>query len=404
MKIVIMNDLLVCGGAEMQSRREKELLESNGHEVYLLTYDYDFPRNHNFYKSDNGFFNIPIKNSGINKIKRKLFFDEILYSKTRAILKRLNPDIIHVNNLYLAPITQYKSLDGFNVVQTIRDYSAVCPLSTCIYKDYTICKGIKYNNCNLRCSSYKTPIKKYMYDTVYELRKKYVDKFICPSEKLTEYCKDHSYNIECINNPFDFSKLEKFKKAIDHNTKKYMYYGAINEEKGVFKLLEAFNKFSKNKNVKLIIAGKANKTSLDKLKLYLNNNKIEYLGFLSYDKIIKKLEEVYSVIVPSLWMENYPNTVLEGMCTECLVLGSNRGGIPDMLKDDKGIIFDVLDINDIVNALEKSYNIDIQQYKKIINKSKKYAIYNNSIEKYYERLINCFNDVIAYKKFNINKK
>ncbi|WP_158255952.1 glycosyltransferase, partial [Clostridium luticellarii] len=197
-------------------------------------------------------------------------------------------------------------------------------------------------------------------------------------------------NIQCINNPFDFTKLNEFSKKLSDNIKVYMYYGAINEEKGVFKLLEAFNKFSKDKNVKLIIAGKADENDLNRLKAYLNN-KTEYLGFLSYDKIIQKLQEIYSVVVPSLWMENYPNTVLEGMCTECLVLGSNRGGIPDMLRNGKGVIFNVLDIDDIISALEKSYNMNFKEYKSIVNKAKKYAIYNNSTNKYYERLINCFN-------------
>jgi hypothetical protein len=65
-----------------------------------------------------------------------------------------------------------------------------------------------------------------------------------------------------------------------------------------------------------------------------------------------------------------------------------------MLKNGKGIIFNVLDIGDIINALEKSCNMSFEEYKSIVNKAKKYAIYNNSVDKYYERLINCFNSVI----------
>ncbi|MFT8316566.1 MAG: glycosyltransferase [Clostridium sp.] len=393
MKILIMNDLLICGGAETQSRREKDILESKGNEVYLLTFDYNFPKNDVNYNSKKLFFNIPIKNSGINKIKRKLFFDKELFDSIRRVLNKIKPDIIHINNLYLAPITQYKALDGYKTVQTIRDYYAVCPLSTSIYKNHDICRGVKYNNCILKCSNYKIIIKKYMHNNINKLRKKHINKFICPSEKLTQYCIDHDYNIECVNNPFDFSKVNNFNKRVDYSFKKYMYYGNINEEKGIFRLLESFDKFSKGKNVKIIIAGKADNVNLNKLKPYLNSDKIQYLGFISYDKIIEQLQEIYSVIVPSLWMENYPNTVLEGMCTECLVLGSNRGGIPDMLKDNRGIIFDILDTKEIVGALEKSYNMNIDEYKSIVKNAKEYATYNNSINKYYERLINCFNSI-----------
>lgn len=397
MKIVIMNDLLTYGGAEMQSKREKEILQSKGHDVFLMTFDYNFPSNDSEYNEINGFYNIPIKNEGRLKIKRKLFFDKKLYKKIKIILDKLNPDIIHINNFYLAPITQYNAVKGYKTVQTIRDYLAVCPLSTCIYKDYSICKGKKYNNCLKKCRNYEIAIKTYMYNKAYKLRQKNINKFICPSEKLTQYCKEHKYNIACINNPFDFTKLNNFKKNINNDIKQYMYYGLINEKKGIYKLLDAFSKFCQDKNAELIIAGKADDDNLSRLKPYLINKKIKYLGYLNYNQIIKQLQDIYSVIVPSLWLENYPNTVLESMCTETLVLGSNRGGIPDMIKEDKGIMFDILNEKNIIDVLNKSYNMSIEEYVKITKKAKSYTTYNNSIDKYYERLISCFNDVIDNK-------
>jgi len=394
MRVVIMNDYLIFGGAEMQGRREKKLLESKGHEAYLVTFDQNFKNDSNEFSEENGFINIPIPNSKVDKVKGHFMFHKDLYDNIREVLIKLKPDIIHVNNFYLAPLTQYKALEGFKAVQTIRDYTAVCPKSTCIYKDNTVCKGANQNNCFLECTSLKIVPKIIMFNNVYELKKKYINKFICPSEKLTEYCKDMGFDVVCINNPFDFSKLEGFNKRVDYNKKKYMYYGVIDDNKGVYQLIDAFNEFSKDKDVELIIAGKADEEHTKKLQSYLGNEKIKYLGFLSYDDCLKQLEEVYCVVVPSLWMENYPNTVLESLSTGTLVLGSDRGGIPDMLKDNKGIIFDVLNKESIINALNKSYNMDKTEYEEITERAKKFSISNNTIERYYENIMGLFEEVI----------
>ena len=303
MNILIINDLLISGGAEMQSRREKEILESKGHRVHLLTFDKDFPKDHAMYNEMNGFFNIPLKNIGVTKIFRKLFCDERLLLTIKKIINKIKPDIIHINNLYISPITQYMALNGYKCVQTIRDYSAVCPISTCVYSNWEVCKGAKYNRCTQKCKEdfIRINIKNYMFKKINKLRKKNISIFICPSEKLTEYCKDHDFNIFCINNPFDFTKLDNLIKNMNYTHKKYLYFGAINEIKGVFKLLNAFNEFSENKDVELVIAGKCDNKNLEILEPYLHKNqKISYLGFLSYEKMLKVLERTYSVIVPSL--------------------------------------------------------------------------------------------------------
>ncbi|WP_186431541.1 glycosyltransferase [Clostridium sp. BSD9I1] len=396
MKILIINDLLIYGGAEMQGRREKEILEKNGHEVYLLTFDEKFPVNHELYNCENKFINIKIKNKGLIAIYRKIFKDYQLINKIKQVIEKIEPNIIHINNLYLAPFSQYNALEQYKCVQTIRDYSAVCPLGTCIYNNYKICKGIKFNKCNISCNfSLKSKLKLYRYKQVDKLRKSVVNKFICPSEMLTEYCEQHDFNIQCINNSFDSNKIKRFNKKVDLNKKKYLYFGVINENKGVFKLLEAFEEFSKDKNVELLLAGKVEDEFKDKFNSYLKNNKrLRYLGYQDYEKMLSVLEEVYSVVIPSLWMENYPNTVLEGMVTECLVLGSNRGGIPGMLSYDRGVLFDVMNKDDIIDKLNISYNLSKEKYLDIVNRAKEYVISNNNTEKYYERLIKVFNKVL----------
>lgn len=396
MRLLIINDYLVKGGAEMQSIREKEIFERYGNDVMLLTFDNKYNEGEILHNKSKGFYNIPITENYKNKIYLRYKINKGLLNKINNIIDGFNPDVIHANNLNIAPLTQYMSLAGYKVVQTIRDYNFVCPAGTCIYNNDKVCSGIKHNNCLLKCgvSNLKVNEKFIRYKMLEKLRKNIVSQFICPSEKLTEYCNRHEFNTICINNPFDFKKFDKFIKNIDVDNKKYLYYGSISKIKGVYNLIDAFNIFSLNKNVELYIIGKI-ECDINELKRRINNNsKIKLLDQMDYSDIIKFLEEVYAIVVPSLWMENYPNTVLEGLATKTLVLGSNRGGIPDMLDNERGIVFDVLDDSSIVNSLNKSYSLTSDKYNDIVNNAYEYVNINNSVDTYYKRVRDIFNKLI----------
>ena len=86
-------------------------------------------------------------------------------------------------------------------------------------------------------------------------------------------------------------------------------------------------------------------------------------------------------------MENYPTTVIEGMLTKNLILGSNRGGIPEMLINEQTMVFDILNKNSILNVLEKSYKIDEKSYNEMLEKNYNFAKENNNGENYYNKLM-----------------
>lgn len=386
MKVLLINDYIEGGGAELQTKREMKNLISHNDEVLFLSFDKDN-------KPIENNINVRINKTFIAKVYNKLFVNPFIKRKIKKIINEFNPDYIHINNIFACPITVYSAVKKYNSYQTIRDYVAVCSKSTCIKDDLTECEGYIHNNCKkcLKNKGFKVKFKYSSFKRINKYKFKSINKFICPSEALTLKCQNNNHNIECINNPFDFSKAINYEKKIN-DKKIYLYYGMIEEFKGVYKLIDAFQEFSKDKDVELHFVGKVVKPEEERFDLAIKNKeKIKFLGYMKNDDILQKLKDVYCVVVPSLWIENYPNTVLEPMANKTLVIGSKRGGIKGMIANEN-LLFDILDDKDLLNKLEYTYFLDKDTYFDIVNNNYEKIKDNNNFEKYYERLTKLFID------------
>jgi glycogen synthase len=66
----------------------------------------------------------------------------------------------------------------------------------------------------------------------------------------------------------------------------------------------------------------------NKLKAY--ENSLEFMGYQEYNRIPSILEESHICIFPSLW-ENFPNVCLEAMAAGRVAIGTDNGGMADMI-------------------------------------------------------------------------
>lgn len=385
MRYVIINELYRMGGSEVQSLREQKMMKDHGHEVLYITFDESFPNGIDTENSNH--INIVCHYGKVSKRIYRLTCDRKLVKEISSLLANFNPDYIHVNIAAEHALAIFKAVKGYPTFQTIRDYSVVCETGLCVDRQFQICKGKKYHNCMSKCMPDNNKAMFIYYclvsRAISKARRRSICQFVCPSQRLTDYCNDHGLNTQCINNPFDFTFLNKFKKDKIETKKIYFFYGFVAEHKGIKQLLDAFSRFAKERSVELWIAGKVSPDMENVVDAA--DPQVHYLGVKKYDEIISILSKVYAVIVPSLWMENYPNTVLEGLCTKCLVIASNRGGMREMIRDDR-FIFDVLNQDDFVSKLEFSYELTEAEYQSIVNRNLEFVRKNNSIETYYHRI------------------
>ena len=122
-----------------------------------------------------------------------------------------------------------------------------------------------------------------------------------------------------------------------------LYVGRLNPVKGVHVLIEAFKKvITKFPSARLIITGSsffegAAKTEYEQELVVLSqsiNHAIVFTGFLAHDKLKYLYSAVDVVSVPSVWQDPCPLVVLEAMASGACVVGSEVGGVPEILEND----------------------------------------------------------------------
>lgn len=384
MRIAVINELIECGGTEIQTAREVNNFRNHGDEVLHITLDDNCQL-----INDDLRCNIPLNWNRKKVAKGKLISDRWLHEKLSAVLNNFSPDVVHVNNIVRAPFSVYKAVEPYKAVLTIRDYSAVCPKGTNIRNDYSSCEKRSLRDC-LTCSGsvwglLKVPY--FFYKT--HRRNKAFNKIVSPSEELARFYTLRVAEAICINNPFEGFGYCTEKQIKD--VKRFLYYGSIERKKGVVNLIEAWKVFSNNKNdVELCFAGKVDAKFEEYFNTSINDmNSIKYLGWLNQEEISALFTETYCVVVPSLWMENYPNTVLESIAHKTLVIGSNRGGIPELIKKET-LLFDAVDFRSLCATLDHVYQLQKNEYIHIVNSAFDAIKMNNDLETYYIKMSNLY--------------
>lgn len=402
MKVLVISTLYSGGGAEIQSKFEFDLLKNNKINTRYITFDPNLETGESVVTDHINLLGNYSKNY---RRLSDLFRNKRVEKLLAKYIREYQPDIIHLHQIGFASKSIYSVLKTKLCVQTIHDYSIVCDKGTCILQNGLPCANGESSNCLNACysSSFQTKIKYYYRHLVRRSIDKYrracVDKFISPSECLVKYLKMKKYDAICINNAIDTSDYVLYKKKPFTRKRIVLYYGAIRKAKGTKLLVEAYEP-EQMPNLQLHIIGGFDTGRIedcyeenDFLRLVREKN-IIFHGKKNHTDVIHFLEGVFAVIVPSMWMENYPTTAIEGIYGRCIICGSNRGGVPELISERR-LMFDVMDSEDIKKCLLVLNDMTDSEYEDICNKQSEMFKRNNAPEIYFKRIMEVFERELA---------
>ncbi|MCD8011743.1 MAG: glycosyltransferase [Lachnospiraceae bacterium] len=341
MKILMINKFLYPnGGSETYIFKLGDALKTHGHEVQYFGMEHEgrcVGNAVNAYTSDMDFH-------GGSKLSKLTYPIKTIYSsearkKIHLVLDDFQPDVCHLNNFnyQLTPsiileIRKWEKATGHKVkiVFTAHDYQLICPNhmmnNPATHENCEKCGHGAFMNCTkgkcIHGSIAKSAIGT-MEATFWKVKGTYklIDTIICP----TQFMKS-----KMDYNPVFKPKTVAMLNFIDtvewkETAKKdyVLYFGRFSEEKGIKTLISVCRELS---DVQFIFAGTGPLD--DEMKGVKNIKKV---GFQTGEALETLIREARFSIYPSEWYENCPFSVMESQMYGTPVLGSDIGGIPELI-------------------------------------------------------------------------
>lgn len=405
MRVLLVNKFhWLKGGSEKYYFELAELLKEHGHEVAFFS----MKDEKNITTGDKEYFVEKIDLNTGSKLKAlDVIYSKANYKKMKEALEDFKPDIVHIHNFQRqlsASIIETIKKKNIPIVFTAHDVQAVCPAITMMDNDKCICekcKGGKYLNCvKKKCNKGSTlksiigAIEGYYYRAKKIYTKK-INYIITPSNFYkTKFVEDGipDYKIKALHNFVDLKQYD-----LETTDEGYaLYFGRLSKEKGILNLVNAFAKLE---NGTLYIAGEGpEKENIEKI---INENnlqeRVKLLGFLNADEMKDAIRKCRFVVVPSIWYENCPYSVMETLAIGKPVIGANIGGIPELVQETKtGLVYKFDDIDDLSNKM-KIFFEDAKLAEQFGKNAKEEAKELYGKEKHYEKIMEIYQKLCGDK-------
>ena len=198
--------------------------------------------------------------------------------------------------------------------------------------------------------------------------------------------------IEVIPNFYD-QEIDNKLVEKDKSKISLLYLSNIMTSKGIFELVDAFEKLIKKyDNIILNIAGgylSDEYMSINEVKKKFENkisknNKIKYLGTIFGEDKIKLLQSSDIFILPS-YKEAVPISILEAMAASNAIVATNHNYISEVVSSKNGVLVKKRSVEGLLDGIEFLIN-DKQKLKHIQNHNRQEAQEKFSIQKYLKNL------------------
>lgn len=313
------------------------------------------------YKSQQGWEDIT-KKVFYYKYKRSISNIFSAIKQIHAVIKDVNPDIIHAHSTWAGLFVRLPYLFKKRKAKIIyQSHGWAFLMDTSNYKKniYALVEKIL-----------SIPTDKIVNISNYE------------QNQAIKYGLNKNKMVMIYNGVEDKINKSNLKLNWDENKINLLFVGRLDRQKGLDLFLDVYNKM-KLENMHLYVIG----TSVLDDNLPKSTKYVTYLGWVDNKDIDAYYQACDAVIMPSRW-EGFGLVAIEAMKNSKAVIVSNRGALPELIKEDfTGYIFNIDDEISLKNRLlsldkerlnilgENSRTIYLQKFVDKIFINKMYKIY-----------------------------
>ena len=289
------------------------------------------------------------------------FFDDDVYEECRKIFRREHFDIYHCAHPLRIGSSSIKAARdaGLKVVLMVTDYFLMCPQGIMLRADNTLCDGPDGGrNCLKYCFTAVNEDRMERRNSEANELLACCERLLSPSKFLIDafnsigFIKSDRFTLS--RHGFDYSRRKIYAGKKIGETVTFGYIGTVQYHKGVHVMVEGFRKAG-GRNIRLDVwGGCMHEVEYQKTveKLAGGDPRIAFKGVYNFNDIESILQGIDVVIVPSIWYENAPLTILTSLAYGIPVITSDIGGMSEAIKDGhNGLTFNVGDSADLMNKI-----------------------------------------------------
>jgi len=145
-----------------------------------------------------------------------------------------------------------------------------------------------------------------------------------------------------------------------------VFSGRVTAEKGIMQLIEAMTLLQDIPRIKLLVIGSSFYGNDDNENAFANalrgkaahlSDRIIFTGFIPYAQMPIYLQMADIAVIPSVWDDPFPTTVLEAQAMGLPIISTRRGGIPEQVTEESAILLDTDEcfVDNLASAIRNLY-------------------------------------------------
>jgi glycosyltransferase involved in cell wall biosynthesis len=334
--LIAHNAYQLRGGEDAVVEAEALLLRQRGHEVLLY-------ERHNADVSARG--------------PTKLMQEALWSTTTTRDLKRLSaefrPDVIHVHNTLplISPSIYWAAQRArVPVVQTLHNFRLICPQAL-LLREGRVCNDCVgrlpwraavhrcYRGSALQSAAVASTVQVHRWAGTWNNK---VSLYIA----LNEFCK-----AKFVEGGLPASRIRIKPNFVDlpapaaHERKGMLFVGRLSEEKGLRVLANAVQQCLPAIRVRIVGSG-PEQDKVDGLP------EVEILGPMAPSAVYSQMAQATALVLPSIWYENFPRTLVEAYACGLPVIASRLGAMATLVEEGHtGLLFEPGDARDLARQM-----------------------------------------------------